>query len=102
MANEGDIKRYSATELREMCERGEDRTNWARIDAMTEEELEQSIADDPDWKDIPRDWHKDAKMVDFDLIVDADVVDWFIKQGPGYQARINAVLREYVERTNKA
>lgn len=28
---------------------------------------------------------------------DQDVVDWFREQGPGYQTRMNAVLRSYVE-----
>ena len=28
---------------------------------------------------------------------DRDVVDWFRKQGRGYQARMNAVLRSYYE-----
>lgn len=102
MANEEGIRRYSANKLREMRKRGEGRTDWARVDAMTEQELEQSIANDPDWKDVPRDWYKNAIAVDPNLRIDNDVADWFIKQGPGYQARINAVLREYVERTSKA
>jgi len=29
------------------------------------------------------------------LRLDADVLDWFRSQGPGYQTRINAVLRAY-------
>jgi uncharacterized protein (DUF4415 family) len=29
------------------------------------------------------------------LRLDADVLDWFKGQGPGYQTRINAVLRAY-------
>lgn len=32
------------------------------------------------------------------LRIDADVVGWFKGQGQGYQTRINAALREYVER----
>jgi len=31
------------------------------------------------------------------LRVDADVIDWFQRQGEGYQTRMNAVLRNYVE-----
>lgn len=31
------------------------------------------------------------------LRLDADVLDWFKGQGPGYQTRINAVLRAYKE-----
>ena len=32
------------------------------------------------------------------LRLDADLLAWFQRQGPGYQTRINAALREYVER----
>jgi len=28
---------------------------------------------------------------------DSDVVDWFKKQGPGYQTRMNAALRTYIK-----
>jgi ABC-type transport system substrate-binding protein len=31
------------------------------------------------------------------LRVDDDVLDWFKRQGPGYQTRINALLRAYME-----
>jgi uncharacterized protein (DUF4415 family) len=31
------------------------------------------------------------------LRLDADVLDWFRAQGNGYQTRINAVLRAYME-----
>jgi uncharacterized protein (DUF4415 family) len=31
------------------------------------------------------------------LRVDADVLEWFKSAGPGYQTRINAVLRAYKE-----
>jgi uncharacterized protein (DUF4415 family) len=31
------------------------------------------------------------------LRVDQDVLDWFRKQGKGYQTRMNAVLRAYKE-----
>jgi len=55
------ITSYTAEEIETMIARGQDRTDWARIDAMTEEELEAAIASDPDWRDVPRDWHKDAR-----------------------------------------
>jgi uncharacterized protein (DUF4415 family) len=35
------------------------------------------------------------------LRLDADVVDWFQKQGSGYQTRMNLALREYVDRNRK-
>jgi uncharacterized protein (DUF4415 family) len=31
------------------------------------------------------------------LRVDADVLEWFKSQGPGYQTRMNAVLRAFKE-----
>ncbi len=31
------------------------------------------------------------------LRVDADILDWFRQQGPGYQTRINAILRAFKE-----
>ena len=36
------------------------------------------------------------------LRIDADVIDWFQRQGQGYQTRMNAVLRAYVERHRKS
>lgn len=60
MRKKRDIASYAAEELRAMIERGEDQTNWGRVDAMTEAELEAAIAGDPDWADIPRDWYKRA------------------------------------------
>ena len=31
------------------------------------------------------------------LRIDADVIEWFRKQGPGYQSRMCALLRAYME-----
>jgi uncharacterized protein (DUF4415 family) len=31
------------------------------------------------------------------LRVDSDVVDWYKNQGPGYQTRINSLLRAYMK-----
>ncbi len=102
MANETSIKRYTLEEIRAKRDRGEDRTDWNRLDRMTEAELEASIATDPDWKDIPEDWYKDAIPVTpapkqlLSLRLDADIIAWFRAQGPGYQTRMNAVLRTYM------
>ena len=105
MAKGGDTKRFSARELRAMRARGEDRTDWARVDAKTEEELERDIASDPDWKDIQKDWYLNAVPVRpkklLSLRIDSDLVDWFKSQGPGYQTHINAVLRAFVEQVKK-
>ena len=31
------------------------------------------------------------------LRIDQDLLDWLKRQGPGYQTRINAILRSYME-----
>jgi uncharacterized protein (DUF4415 family) len=31
------------------------------------------------------------------LRIDADIIDWFKAQGAGYQSRMNALLRAYME-----
>ena len=104
MRKKSNIVSYTAEELKAMVERGEDQTDWARVDAMTEEDLEAAIASDPDWADIPRDWYKHAlpygpkdhkKQVT--LRIDPDILAWFKRQGRGYQTRINAALRAFVE-----
>jgi uncharacterized protein (DUF4415 family) len=102
MASGEDIRSYTAEELRLMLERGEDLTDWARVDAKTEEELEADIASDPDWADIPRDWMLSPNAVlvrgleQRAIVVDRAVAEWFSRQGGDYQARINDVLRAYI------
>jgi uncharacterized protein (DUF4415 family) len=107
MAKEKGIRRFSTTELEERRERGESRTDLARVRAKTEEDLDRDIASDPDFKDMPRDWYKNAEAVMpttkklLSLRLDADVVDWFKQRGPGYQTKMNAVLRAFVQQKQK-
>jgi len=107
MENEGGIVRYSATELEMGNARGENRTDLARVKAKTEAGLERDIASDPDFADVPKDWYLRAEAVMpvpkrlLSLRLDNDVLDWFKQQGPGYQTRINAVLRAFVQEAGK-
>jgi uncharacterized protein (DUF4415 family) len=88
-------------------ERRKSETDWARLDAITDEEIEASIADDPDWqefKDI--DWSKAVLVIPpkkkaISIRVDEDVLDYFKKQGAGYQRRMNAVLRSYMQQKRR-
>ncbi len=107
MAKEKGIRRFSETDLEERRARGESRTDLARVRAKTAEELEREITSDPDFSGVPEDWYKSAEAVMptpkklLSLRLDSDVVDWFKQQGPGYQTRINAVLRAFVQQTAK-
>ena len=104
MQRNGDIVRYTAEELDEMLRRGESRTDWARVDAMTEEELEASIAADPDDVHEELDW--DNAIIGLPPLgsqtpvpIDDDLIHWFkMESGDTHQARINDVLRAYVEK----
>ena len=97
------IVRYTADEIDEMRRRGEDRTDWARVDAMTEEELEASIDKDEegefDWSTVQVGIPGPKRQLT--VRFDADVIDWFKAQGAGYQTRMNAVLRAYVDAQTK-
>ena len=92
---------------RKWGDRRKGKTDWTRFDALTDEEIEAAIADDPDWqefKDI--DW-SDAVLVippkkkAISIRVDEDVLDFFKHEGEGYQRRINAVLRSYMQQKTK-
>jgi uncharacterized protein (DUF4415 family) len=103
MQNDERIVCYTADELEEMRRRGESQTDWARVDALTEEELEASIDKEEegefDWSTVQVGIPE--PKLQLTLRIDADVVDWFRAQGTGYQTRMNAVLRSYVEAQNK-
>ncbi|MDR3373934.1 MAG: BrnA antitoxin family protein [Ancalomicrobiaceae bacterium] len=97
------IVRYTIEEIRSKLATGElkGQTDWARVDAMTEEDLERAIAEDPD-ADIPDpDWSNAVLVIPggktpISIRLDDDVLSFFKKGGPGYQKRINAVLRSYM------
>jgi len=68
---------------------------------MTADEIEASVAADPDEAGMIVDWKSaSAKMPQpkavLNMRVDKDVLDHFRKKGRGYQTRINAVLRAFV------
>jgi uncharacterized protein (DUF4415 family) len=49
-----------------------------------------------DWSKAVRGLYRPVKRA-LSLRVDADVIEWFQRQGQGYQTRMNSALREYVE-----
>lgn len=93
------ITRTTLEEAKARRARGESRTNWERVDALTEEELEASIDFEEEGYPI---WET-ARMISdpackkqITLRLDPDVIDFFKAGGPGYQTRMNAVLRSYM------
>ena len=96
------MTKFSAAHLERTNPR-ESRTDMNRLRDMTEAQLAEKIANDPDWNDLAEDWYLKAEAVMpvqkklFSMRVDADVLEWFRKQGAGYQTRMNAVLRSFME-----
>jgi uncharacterized protein (DUF4415 family) len=91
------MKKKSTTKNSETGE-----TDWKRIDAMKDEDI--------DFSDIPeitpemfaravlrRNFKPIPRKKQLTLRVDSDVVDWYKKQGRGYQTRINSLLRAYMK-----
>jgi uncharacterized protein (DUF4415 family) len=87
-------------------ERKQNLTDWARFDAMTDAEIEAAVANDPDAVPLDIDW-SDAVLVmpvrkkAISIRVDEDVLAFFKGEGDGYQGRINAVLRSYMQQKSK-
>jgi len=82
-------------------ERNRDRS---RLAVPGDDQIRKAIASDPDAAPIADDdWFRRAKIVlpepkkAVSIRLDRDVMDWFQRQGKGYQTRINAVLRAYVQ-----
>jgi uncharacterized protein (DUF4415 family) len=86
--------------------RGRSRTDWQYLDRLTDDEIAAAVASDPDAAPLDVDWSQAVLVVPprkkaISIRVDPDVLDYFKKEGAGYQRRINAVLRSYVEQKQK-
>ena len=99
--NDGDI-----TIVPRDAPRRRGKTDWARVDALTDEEIEEAVRNDPDAVPLDIDWSQAVLVVPpkkkaISIRVDEDVLDFFKQEGAGYQRRINAVLRSYMDQKRK-
>ena len=79
------------------------RTDLARVRALPDNSIVRD-GDAPEWttqmfaRAVARKGLKPVpKKSLLSLRVDSDVIDWFKSQGAGYQSRMNALLRAYME-----
>ena len=78
------------------------KTDWERLSTMTDNEID--LSDSPELVDS---FFDNATLImpepkkSVSLRIDPDVLDWYKHQGPGYQTRMNAVLRMYMRAQNK-
>ena len=80
------------------------RTDWKRVDRLSDADIDTAVAGDPDAAPVlDMDWFSEAELVlperkqAISLRVDADVLRWYRALGPGYLTRMNAILRQYAE-----
>lgn len=91
------IVRYTAAELDAMKAAEKTHTNWraAAEQPMPDGSNSDDAMEPIEWAttELPMPKRKEHT----NLRIDADVLAFFRRQGRGYQTRINAVLRSYVE-----
>lgn len=80
----------------------ESATDWARIEAMAEEDIDYSdcppVTPEMFARAVVRKGLKPvSRKAQLTLRVDQDVLDWFKTQGRGWQTTMNALLRAYME-----
>jgi uncharacterized protein (DUF4415 family) len=72
-----------------------------------DEEVEAQMRIDPDWADLSNiDWSTAVAVYPIpkhaiSIRLDRDVINFFKARGKGYQTRINAVLRHYMDEVKK-
>lgn len=80
-----------------------DRTNLKRLDSLTDEEIEQAARSDADTLLLEECDMASLEVVmperkqSISLRVDSGVLAYFKSFGKGYQTRMNAVLRTYMQ-----
>ena len=73
-------------------------TDWARIDQMTDEEIDTSDSPPLDDDFFARaEWRMPEKKRAVTLSIDSEVLKWFEGQGADFQQRVNAALKIYAE-----
>ncbi|MGH7168708.1 MAG: BrnA antitoxin family protein [Gemmataceae bacterium] len=83
------------------------RTDWKRVDELKDEKIDFSDAPEltPEMfarAVVRRGLKPVARKKLLTLRIDSDVVEWYKCQGSGYQTRINALLRAYMEERKNA
>ena len=91
---------------RKWGERRKGKTDWAAVDALTDKEIEEAVRNDPDAVPLDVDWSEAVLVIPpkkkaISIRVDEDVLDYFKNEGAGYQRRMNAVLRSYMQQKRK-
>ena len=79
-----------------------DNTDWERLDALQDEDIDLSEVPEltPEMfakAVVERGLKPTSNKQQLTIRLDNDVLEWFRAQGRGYQTKINALLRAYME-----
>lgn len=100
------IVRASAEDIRRKLDTEGSKTDWQLANSHSQAEVER-LADDEDGP-LPEGWESTIELgvpepkKGVHIRLDPHVLRWFKAQGPGYQTRINAVLRGFVAARERA
>jgi uncharacterized protein (DUF4415 family) len=100
------IVRSSAKEIKLRIAGGESKTDWDRVKSMPQTEVER-LADEEEGP-LPEGWEAGVEIgvpepkEAVHIRLDKGVLRWFKAYGPGYQTRINAVLKAFVTARQRA
>lgn len=79
------------------------RSDWSRVRSLKDKDIVVD-RDAPEWTPemfaravVKKGLKTPASKSLLSLRVDSEVLSWFRSQGPGYQSRMNALLRAYME-----
>ncbi|MGA9627034.1 MAG: BrnA antitoxin family protein [Bryobacteraceae bacterium] len=79
-----------------------ERTDWNRLRSLSDRQIRRAIESDPEARPTDAEFWKKARVVipapkqTITIRLDADLLEWLRKQ-KGYQTRINAVLRTFMD-----
>ena len=78
-------------------------SNWARVRSLKDKDIAVD-RDAPEWSPqmfaraiVKKGLKTPTSKALLSLRIDSEVLSWFRSQGPGYQSRMNALLRAYME-----
>jgi len=79
-----------------------ERTDWNRLRSLSDHQIRRAIESGPEARPTDAEFWKKARVVipaakqTITIRLDADLLEWLRKQ-KGYQTRINAVLRTFMD-----
>ena len=92
---------FSVTDMKKKPTSKKYQTDFSRLDKMKDEDIDYSdapaITPEMFAKSIVRRGLKPRTKTQLTLRVDTDVLEWYKKQGRGYQTKINLLLRAYMQ-----